>query len=207
MAQTYTPPGSRANAAILALYVKVGACLLGIGADVGRITTANGLQEGTLLVDDLLGADRLVVIATLLELLALVVALALVLRWALVVRGNRGVLGGAPPRLGVLTAAWIAVAVATVAVLVSWTLLGEADDVADRRRIDGLRAGATALSAVAAGLVIAAVSRVTRRQEERAAAVDPPRAAAPVAAAEEGTSEGGLRVVSEEQARRPEADA
>lgn len=198
---TYTAPGSRSTAAILALYVKVGACFLAIGADVGRIFTARGLQDGDLLVDDLLGADRLVTLATITEGLALVVALALVGRWWLVVRGNRPVLG-ALPRLPVVTAALVAVTVALVAVTLSWTVLGSAEDVGDRERIDALRALATALSAAATGLVIAAVAQVTRAQEQRALAVDAPRTPARIRRAEEEPEEGGLQVVSEADARR-----
>ena len=220
----YTPPGSRATAAILALYVKVGACLLAIGADVGRIVTAGGLQDGRLLIDDLLAADRLVALAALAELVALVVAVALVARWWLVVRADRAALekaqgaegGGRLPGAGEprallgrsLRAPWLgSLAVAAGAVVASWTALGEAQDVADRQRIDALRAAATALSALAAGLTIVVVASVTRRLGEQAQALGlRPTEEVPEAAAE-AVSEGGLRVVSEERARRPDLDA
>lgn len=242
MTPTYTPPGSRATAAILALYVKVGACSLAIGADVRRILVAEELEDGTALVDALLGADQLVLFAALVELLALVVAAVLFLRWQVVAHRNLAALGDREPRVGVAAgvaawfvpgvnlfrppqvvgdlwragersaktpalfrAWWIAWLVAVVAVVAAWALLGDAADVAERQRIDALRAAATALSAIAAGLAIAVVSRATRRQETRALAVAAPRAAPQADPPSEGSSEGGLRVVSEEHARSPGA--
>jgi hypothetical protein len=202
----FVPPGSRSTAAILALYVKVGACLLAIGALVGRILVARGLEDGTLLVDDLLDADRLVVLGTTLEALALVVALAFFLRWFVTIRGNREALGG-PEERPALWGPWlVALGLAVVAVVLSWTALGEAEDVGDRQRIDAFRAGATALSAVATGLTIAVVSSLTRRQQERAAELGLPRVPERPDPPAESVSAGGLRVVSEEQARGPEAD-
>jgi hypothetical protein len=203
----YTSPGSRGTAAILALYVKVGACLVAIGADVGRIVTARGLEGGRLQVDDLLAADRLVALGALLELGALGVAVALWARWYAVVRRNRALLGGREP-LGRLRPLWLAVlGLAVVAVVVSWTALGDAQDAGDRQRIDALRAAATALSAAAAALTIAVVASVTRHQEEQADADGLSRAPETAAPPAEGHSDGGLRVVSEERARRrgPEA--
>lgn len=202
MAPTFTPPGPRSSSAIVALYVKVGACLLAIGADVGRMVTAAGLERGSQQIDDLLGADRLVLLGALLELVALAVALVFFLRWLAVVRGNRAVLGGTSRRGPLHVVWWVVLAAATIAVLLSWTVLGEAEDVADRQRIDALRAAATALSAVAAGVTIAVIATVTRRQEERAADVDAPRADVGAEPADESVSASGLRVVSEEHARR-----
>ncbi len=197
---TYTSPGSRGTAAILALYVKVGSCLLAIGALVGRIVVARGLEDGTRLPDDLLNADRLVELATVAEALGLLVAVVFIVRWYLVVRGNRAVLGEQGPRPRIVTASLVVVGAAVVALVLVWTALGEADDVADRQRIDTLRALAIALSAAAAGATIAAVSVVTRRQEEQAVAVDAPRATVARRGGGE-PEEGGLRVVSEADAR------
>ncbi len=103
-------------------------------------------------MDDLLGADRLVTLAALLELVALLVALALVARWLVVVRGNRAVLDDPRPTPAVQRALWPVLALAALAVGVTWLALGDAADVADRERIDALRAAATLLSAGAAGL-------------------------------------------------------
>lgn len=229
---------------ILALYVKVGTCLVAIGADVGRIIVADRLQDGRVLVDALLGADRLVTLASLLELVAFAAAAVLFLRWQVAAHRNLPALGAAEPRFraGAGVAAWfvpmvnlfrplqvvgdlwragqrgVAVPVlfrvwwagwlvALVAVVAAWTLLGNAADVAERQRIDALRAGATALSAVAAGLALAVVSRTTSRQEARALAVDAPRTASVAPGAEEDMTEGGLRVVSEERARHPRPGA
>lgn len=242
MTQTYTSPGSRSTAAILALYVKVGTCLLAVGADVRRIVVAGDLEAGRALVDELLAADQLVTLAALLELAALAVAGVFFLRWQVAAHRNLTVLGEPEPRTGVragvaswfvpglnlfrplqvvgdlwragdrraalpalLKVWWVAWIAAVFAVLAAWLLLGDAADVAERQRIDALRAGATALSAIAAGLAIAVVERTTRRQEERAAEVGAPRA--PAAGPEGGAevTEGGLRVVSEEQARPPES--
>ena len=239
MTPTYTPPGSRSTAAILALYVKVGACLLALGADARRILVAGELGQGRTQVDDLLAADQLVTFASLLELLALMVAAVLFLRWQAVAHRNLPALGDREPRdtvaaglaswfvpglnlvrpvrvvadlwragertlatptlLRVWWALWLG---ALVAVVAAWTLLGDAADAAERQRIDALRAGATALSGVAAALAIAVVARTTARQEQRALAVGAPREA-PAVRAREDPDEGGLRVVSEEQAKRP----
>jgi hypothetical protein len=238
VAPAYTSPGSRSTAAILALYVKVGACFLAIGADARRIVVAGELEDGRVLVDALLGADQLVTFAALLELLALVVAAVLVLRWQVTAHRNLPALGDAEPRFGVgsgvaswfvpgvnlvrplqvvgdlwragergaavpalLRAWWAAWVVALLAVVAAWTLLGEAEDVADRQRIDALRAGATALSALAAGLAIAVVARTTSRQERRAVAVGAPRAVPATEPRRDDRTEGGLRVVSEDEAR------
>ena len=240
MPPTFGGLGSRSTAAILALYVKVGACVLAIGADVRRIVIAGDLEEGRVLVDALLGADQLVTVAALVELLALAVAAALFLRWQVAAHRNLPALGDAEPRIGVaagvvswfvpgvnlvrplqlvgdlwragqrgaavpalLRVWWVAWLLAVVAVVAAWTLLGDAADVADRRRIDALRAAATALSAVAAGLAIAVVSGVTARQESRAVEVGAPRAEDDAPHADETVSADGLRVVSEERARRP----
>lgn len=240
MAPTYTPPGSRSTAAILALYVKVGTCVLALGADARRILVAGDLEEGRTQVAELLATDQLVTFASLLELLALVVAAVFFLRWQAVVHRNLPALGDREPRVGVgaglaswfvpgvnlvrpagvvadlwragerelpapalLRAWWAAWVLAVVAVVAAWTLLGDAADVAERQRIDALRAAATALSGLAAALAIAVVSRTTARQEARAAAVGAPREAAGPRAAPE-PDEGGLRVVSEEQAKRPD---
>lgn len=244
MTATYDPPGSRGNAAILALYVKVGACLLAIGADVRRIVVARDLEDGRVLVDALLGADQLVTIASLLELLAFVVAVVLFLRWQVLARGNLPALGEPEPRVGVragvvawfvpglnlvrplrvvedlwrageraarvpalLRVWWVAWLVALVAVVAAWTLLGDAADVAERQRIDLLRAAATTLSGVAAALAIAVVATTTGRQQARALAVDAPRTPRDDDAEAERVSPGGLRVVSEEQARGSGTDA
>lgn len=239
MPPTFASPGSRGTAVILALYVKVGTCLLAVGADVRRIVVAGDLDDGRVLVDALLGADQLVNVAALLELLALVVAAVLFLRWQVVAHRNLPALGDREPRTGVaagvaswfvpganlfrplqvvgdlwrageraaappalLRVWWVAWLVALVAVVAAWTLLGGAADVAERQRIDALRAGASLLSALAAGLAIAVVARTTGRQERRALETRAPRA--PMAAARDADAvfEGGLRVVSEEEARR-----
>jgi len=238
VAATYSPPGPRSSAAIVALYVKVGACLLAVGADVRRILVAGDLRDGRVLVDALLGADQLVTMAALLELLAFLVAAALFLRWQVTAHRNLPALGDPAPRAGVaaglaawfvpvvnlwrplqvvgdlwragdrgaalpalLRLWWVAWLVALAAVVAAWTLLGDAADVGERQQIDALRAGATLLSALAAALAIAVVSRTTNRQEARALELDAPRAQAATAPPEE-VSAGGLRVVSEEQARR-----
>jgi hypothetical protein len=106
---------------------------------------------------------------------------------------------GTPALLRVWWVAWLA---ALAAVVAAWTLLGEAADVGERQRIDALRAGATALSAAAAGLALAVVSQSSSRQEARARALAAPRTPSPTAKGDETTSAGGLRVVSEQQARR-----
>ncbi len=200
------PAASRATPAILALYVKVGACLLAIGADVRRIVVAGELRDGRVLVDQLLGADQLVTVATVLEVVALVVAAVLVLRWALAVRAAARALAGVSPwsadaRVRRVMRAWfVALGFAVAAVVASRLLHGVAEDVEARQTIDVLRALATALSGVAAGLTIAVVSVVTARQQERAAEIGLP--GTEFADADTGrVSEGGLRVVSEEQAR------
>ena len=205
MPATYASPGPRSTPALLALYVKVGACGLAVGADVRRIAVAGQLRDGRALVDGLLAADQLVRLATLAEVAALVVAVVLVLRWLVVVRANRAALAGGEPEAPdlrlrrLLRAWWVGLVVATLAVVASRVLLREATTVADRQRIDLLRAGATALSGVAAALTIAVVSTVTSRQERRAAERRVPEARRGPARA---AFEGGLQVVSEEQARR-----
>lgn len=238
MAPAYASPAPRSTVAILALYVKIGACLLAVGADVRRIVVAGELRDGRVLIDALLGADQLVTLATLLELAALVVAAALFLRWQVAAHRNLSSLGPEEPRVGVRTgvaawfvpgvnlvlpyrvvadlwraggsgdrvpwllrAWWTAWLVALVAVVASRLALGDAADVAARQRIDALRAAATALSGVAAAFAIAVLVAVTSRQDARGAAVSgPPPTGAPDAGA--AVSEGGLRVVSEQQAHR-----
>lgn len=211
-APAYAPATRRAGAAIVGLYVKVGASLLAIGAAAGRIIVAGDLgdrpkpePEEVAAVGRLLHADDLVQIATVVEVVALVVAVALVMRWLLVVRGNRAAVGApgapldAPARL---RRVWLAaLSVAVLAELLVWTVLGGADTVADRQRIDALRAGAAALSAMAAGLTIAVVAAVSARQERRALELGAVGADAGADLAGH-VSEGGLQVVSEEQARR-----
>lgn len=243
MQATFTPLESRSTAAILALYVKVGCCALAIGADVRRIVIAGDLEQGSVLVDELLGADQLVLLAASLELIALLVVTVLFLRWQVAAHRNLPALGDPTPRIGVaagvaawfvpvlnllrpmqvvaglwrageggtatpalVRAWWAAWLVAVAAVAAAWVLPGAAADVADRQRIDALRAGATALSAVAAGLAIAVVSQTTRRQEGRARAVAAPRAGGPPPGGDV-SSEGGLRVVSEAEARSGRSDA
>lgn len=236
MQLTYTPPGSRSAAAIVALYVKVGACLLAIGADVGRIIVTGRLADGRALPDKLAKADQLVAFGAIVELVAFLVAAALFLRWQACAHRNLEALGAGPQKVGagiiawlipvmnlvapwrivvslwragepgrstprLFVAWWVGWVVAVVAVVAAWTLLGEAADVAERQRIDTLRAVATGLSALAAGLAIAVVSRTTARQEERAADTDAPRAAARVDPSAEAP--GGLRVLTEDEARRP----
>jgi len=236
----FTELGSRSTPAILALYVKVGTCLVAIGADVGRIVVAQRLGDGRVLVDALLSADRLVLLASLLELAAFGGAAVLFLRWQVAAHRNLPALGNPEPQFEVgagvaawfvplvnllrplqvvgdlwragerggavpvlLRVWWAAWLVALAAVVAAWTLLGEAADVGERQRIDALRAGATALSAGAAGMAIAVVSRTTRRQEARALALDAPRTpASPATKRDQTASPGGLRVVSEEQAQR-----
>ena len=87
----YTPLGSRATAAILALYVKVGACLLAVGADVRRIAAARGSAAArsrwTSCSPPISSSARGAV-----ELVALVVALVLVARWLVAARRNLAVL-------------------------------------------------------------------------------------------------------------------
>ncbi len=213
MAGSYTSPGPRATPAILALYVVVGACLLVIGADVGRISVARGLAgrpsppEAAAAVQRLVDADRLVQLATGAEVIAVVAAVVLVARWLRVVRGNRAPLGGRGPRAPLTPVFWALVAAAVVAVALSQTVLGAAETAADRQRIDALRAGATALAALAAGSAIALVAQVTRRQAAAAGALaarlPPPPARTPGPT----HTEGGLRVVREEDAQRRELDA
>ena len=209
MPATYSSPAPRSTAAILSLYVKVGTCLVAVGADVRRIVVAGQLRDGRVLVDGLLAADQLVTVAALLELAALAVALVLVLRWALVVRGNLSALGrsalwghGADPALRRLVRVWwVVLGLAVLALLAAWLGQGDATTIADRQRIDALRAGATVLSALAAGLTIAVVSKATARQEAQAddaGVARAPRGERPAAA------QSGLRVVREDQAQRPE---
>ncbi len=239
MPPTFTSLESRSAAAILALYVKIGACGLAIGADVRRMVVAERLQDGRVFLDALLRADQLVILASLLELAAFAGAAVLFLRWQVVAHRNLPALGEPELRVGVaagvrawflpvvnlfrplqvvgdlwragerdavmpalLRVWWVAWLVALAAVVAAWTLLGQAGDVGERQRIDALRAGATALSAVAAALALAVVSRTTSRQEARARAVDAPPTASPATPDAEGVTEGGLRVVSEERARR-----
>lgn len=243
MTPTYSSPGSRSTAAILALYVKVGTCLLAVGADVRRILVVGDLEQGSATVDALLGADQLVNLGALLELLAFLVAGALFLRWQVGAHRNLAALGDPTPRSGVaagvaawfvpglnlwrplrvvgdlwragergaraprlLVVWWAAWLLALLAVVAAWTLLGDAADVGELRRIDALRAAATLLSALAAALAIAVVARTTSRQEARAAQVGAPRADLTAADAE-AVSASGLRVVSEQQARRPTHEA
>ena len=243
MAPTFTPPGSRSTPAILALYVKVGACALAVGADVRRIVVAEELRDGRAFVDALLAADQLVAFAALVELAALVVAAVLFLRFQVVAHRNLPALGDAEPRDGVtagvaawfvpvlnlfrplrvvgdlwragerdarlptlLRVWWAMWVIALLAVLAAWTLLGDAADVGDRQRIDGLRAGASVLSAIAAALAIAVVVRVSARQEERAAATGAPRSARPTVESDglPRRSEGGLAVIREDELDRPD---
>ncbi len=236
MQPTYTPLGSRSAATIVALYVKVGACLLAIGADLGRVIVAGRLEDGRALPDALARADQLVAFGAVVELVAFLVAAALFLRWQARAHRNLEAFGAGRQRVGSGIAAWlvpvvnlvaprrivlslwragqpelrtprvfagwwIGWVVAVIAVVAAWTLLGEAADVAERQRIDALRAVATALSAVAAGLAIAVVAKTTARQEHRAAQTGAPRTA-PRIAAEAAAETGGLRVVTEEEARR-----
>lgn len=201
MAPTYTPLGSRSSAAIVALYVAVGASVLAVGADVRRIVVAQRLEDGRVLVDALLGADQLVTLASGLAVLAFLVAAALFLRWQAAARRNRRALGETPSRM----AAWLVpmVGLAAFSAIVAPSLfLGDAADVAELQRIDGLRAAAAALAALAASLAITMVSRTTSRQEARAVAIGAPRAAPRTEAREQSVPEGGLRVITEEQARR-----
>ncbi len=205
MAPTYTPLGSRSSAAIVALYVAVGACVLAVGADIRRIVVAQRLEDGRVLVDALLGADQLVTLASGLEVIAFLVAAALFLRWQAATRRHRRALGEPPSRIAV----WLVPVVnlvAFLAIVAASLLLGDAADVAELQRMDGLRAAAGGLAALAASLAIAVVSRTTIRQEARAAAIGAPRSARPVQPWDESVSEGGLRVVSEEQARRSRRD-
>ena len=236
---TFSSPSPRGTAAILALYVKVGACALAVGADVRRIVVAGALRDERASVDSLLAADQLVTVAAALELAALVAAAVLFLRWQVVAHRNLAALGRTDPTVGVgagvaawfvpvvnlglpllvvadlwragdgrtarvgrlLGLWWAAWLVALAAAVASWALLGDAADVAERQRIDALRAGGAVLSAVAAGFTIAVLSAVTSRQEARASAVGAPRA--PVAGpGETAAARSGLRVLSEEQARR-----
>lgn len=192
----YVPPAARANAAILALYVAIGGCLLSVGADVRRIVVAGQLRDGRALVDALLGADQLVAVATAAAGLTLVVAMALAARWLAVVRANRAVVGAPLAAPAPLVRAWAALTVLAVAVAAVSLLLGTADDVAQRQRIDVLRVVGALLAAAALGLAIALVAAITRRQASLGAAAQLP-AAPPRAGAESG-----LTVVSEEQARR-----
>lgn len=201
MGGTSTAPGSRSTAAILALYVLVGACVLAIGADVRRILVARDLRAGRAAVDALLSADQLVRLATVLLALAAVVAAVLVGRWLGVARRDAGVLGGLSSP-GAVRAAAVLVGLAALAQLLAWTVLGPATDVADRERIDALRAGATLLAAVAAGAVILAVARETAGQDARAHAAGIPRTPERLPRDRTGAAGGGLPVVSEEQARR-----
>lgn len=210
MRGAYASPGSRTSSAILAGYVLLGSCLLAIGADVRRVLVARDLQAGRAAVDALLGADQLVRLATAVLAVAAVAAAVLTARWLAVMRGNAAVLGaGGPPpaRGGTLRATAAVVGLALLAQLLAWTGLGTAEDVADRQRIDLLRAGAAALSALAAAGVILTVSRVTAAQEFRALEVDPPRAPAGGLRARDAGADSGLPVVSEEQALRREEDA
>ncbi len=205
MAPTYAPLGSRSSAAILALYVAVGAFLLAVGADVRRIVVAQRLEDGRVLVDALLGADQLVTLASRLEVIAFLAAAALFLRWQAATRRNRRALGGTPSRVAVWFVAVVNL-VAFLAVLATSMLFGDAADVAELQRVDGLRAAAGALAALAASLAIAVVSRTTNQQEARAVAIGASRAAPPPDAREQSVPEGGLRVVTEEQARRAQRD-
>lgn len=242
MAATYTPPGSRSTAAILALYVGIGVCVLMIGADARRIIVAGGLGDGRSLPDDLAAADQLVTLATLVGIVAFVVVAALFLRWQATALRNLAALGdssswGAEEGLAawflpglnlvrpravmaalwragepnrplplVLTAWWVAWLVALLAMILAWVLFGQAADVAARERTDALRAGASALAAVAAGLAIAVVTRTTARQDERAHAVGAPRGV-PRQVCDDTVSTGGLEVLTETEARaRSDAD-
>jgi len=204
VAPTYTPLGSRSSAAIVALYVAVGASVLAVGADVRRIVVAQRLEDGRVLVDALLGADQLVTLASGLEVLAFLVAAALFLRWQAATRRNCR-LGETPSRIAV----WLVPVVnlvAFLAIVAASLLLGDAADVAELQRMDGLRAAAGALAALAASLAIAVVSRTTNQQEARAVAIGAPRAAPPTETREQSAPEGGLRVLTEEQARRSRGD-
>jgi len=205
VAPTYTPLGSRSSAAIVALYVAVGASLLAVGADVRRIVVAQRLEDGRVLVDALLGADQLVTLASRLEIIAFVVAAALFLRWQAGTRRNRCALGETSSGIAVWFVAVVNL-VAFLAIVAASLFLGDAADVAELQRIDGLRAAAAALAALAASLAITVVSRTTSRQEARAVAIGSPRAAPRTEARDQGVPEGGLRVVTEEQARRSRRD-
>jgi hypothetical protein len=233
---TYTPPGPRSTAAILALYVGVGACALGIGADARRIVVAGRLGDGRSLPDDLAAADQLVALATLVGIVAFVVAATLFLRWQATGLGNLPVLGDpAPPGVGeglaawfvpgvnlvrprtvmgavwragdperplprMLGAWWTSWLVAVLAVILAWTVFGQAADVGARERIDALRAAATPRMAVAAGLAIVVVTGTTARQDDRARAVGA-RRAAPPEGDEDTPSAGRLQVLTEAESR------
>ena len=193
MSASYDPPGPRATPAILASYVLVGACVLAVGADLRRIQVARDLGRGRVAVDALLSADQLVGFAT--------AVLAVAARWGRVVRANRAALGP-PSRSSGLVRAWaVAVLVAVVALLVAGTLLGDAADVADRERIDALRAVATAFAAVVVGLTIAVVSTLTAAQDDAARRVGAPRRQEHRADRAGVAEQSGLRVLSEADAR------
>ena len=205
---THVPPGPLATPAVIAGYLVVGACLLGVGALVRRVIVAGRLEDPTVLTDrvrreteigKLIDADGYVSNANWLLLALVVVTAALVVRWALAVRRNRAVLGdpgltfARAPRL--VRAWWVLWPLGLLGCSLSRQLLAEADTPSDRQRLDLLEIAATAGVVVAAGLTIAVVSVVTARQQAaaRAGGVAAQRPQRRPAAAQES----GLRVVAE----------
>jgi hypothetical protein len=199
------PLAPRAGPAIVALFVLAGTALLGIGTDVRRIVVIGQYLDGTTELDRALQADDLVALASIAGLLAALVAGVLCGRWLLALWAGRAVLGD---RLGGLGALWAwlgLVAAALVAGLV--TRIGlSADTPQEVRDADLLDIGGQVLVLLAAAGGVAVVNRLTARHDRAAAAAGVLAAPAPRAdrgpAATEGADEpdGGLRVLTEDEA-------
>jgi hypothetical protein len=204
------PLAPRAGPALVALYVLAGSALLGIGTDVRRIVVIGQYLDARTQLDDALQADQLVALASFVGLAAIVVAAVLAGRWLLALRAGRSVLGDSLGGLGVVWA-WLGLsAAALVAVLITRAGLS-AQTPQEVRDADVLDVAGQVLVLLAAGTGIVAVNRVTARHDDAAAAAGvlaAPEARRPrgrrraepedPVAAEAG---GGLRVVSEDEAR------
>jgi len=221
------PLAPRAGPALVALYVLAGSALLGIGTDVRRIVVIGQYLEGGTELDRTLQADDLVALASFVGLAATVAALVLAGRWVAGLRAGRRVLGAALGGLGGLWA-WLGLAAgALVALVVTRTALS-ARTPQDVRDADVLDAGGQVLVLLAAAAGILVVNRLTRRHDQVAAeagvlAPAAPRrrdrrerqerrdggagvpsgadADVPPSPTSAAGGEGGLRVVTEEEAR------
>jgi hypothetical protein len=104
--QGYESAGSRAGAAVWALYGTIAAAIVMIVADAHRIDRIDGLTDGTGTIDDLGSADDVVQLATFLQLAVLAVAAVFFVRWVLRSVRNMPALGVEDPRWSPSAAGW-----------------------------------------------------------------------------------------------------
>lgn len=130
--------------AIVVLWLKIGACLFALVADVRRIVVSERLADGRALPDELAGADQFVNVATLAETLAMVAVVVAVGLWQRRTRTR-------------IVLAWVLFGLSVVAIGVVRTF--DAATPGDRQTLDALHGGAVALSIAAAVLGLVAVSR------------------------------------------------